>query len=97
MIIPSIDLQQGRTVLLIGHRVSTLRHADHIIVLDAGRIIEQGSHEALLAAGGHYADLDRKQRLESDLDEVDGAQMLNSASEPAAPTLSAPRHEEVKR
>ena len=91
------QVQQGRTVLLIGHRVSTLRHADHIIVLDAGRIVEQGSHEALLAAGGHYADLDRKQRLESDLDEVDGAQMLNSASEPAAPTLSAPRHEEVKR
>ena len=96
------QVQQGRTVLLIGHRVSTLRHADHIIVLDAGRIVEQGSHEALLAAGGHYADLDRRQRLESDLDEVDGnevvgAQVPNSASEPAAPTLSAPRHEEVKR
>lgn len=101
------QVQQGRTVLLIGHRVSTLRHADHIIVLDAGRIIEQGSHETLLAAGGHYADLDRKQRLESDLDEVDrnevngnevdGAQVPDSASKPAAPTLSAPRHEEVKR
>ena len=101
------QVQQGRTVLLIGHRVSTLRHADHIIVLDAGRIMEQGSHEALLAAGGHYADLDRRQRLESDLDEVDGnevdenevdgAQVPDSASEPAAPTLSAPRHEEVKR
>lgn len=111
------QVQQGRTVLLIGHRVSTLRHADHIIVLDAGRIIEQGSHETLLAAGGHYADLDRKQRLESDLDEVDrnevdrneidrneidgnevdGAQVPDSSSKPAAPTLSAPRHEEVKR
>ena len=101
------QVQQGRTVLLIGHRVSTLRHADHIIVLDAGRIVEQGSHEALLTAGGHYADLDRRQRLESDLDEVDrnevngnevdGAQVPDSASKPAAPTLSAPRHEEVKR
>ena len=106
------QVQQGRTVLLIGHRVSTLRHADHIIVLDAGRIVEQGSHETLLAAGGHYADLDRKQRLESDLDEVDrneidrneidgnevdGAQVPDSSSKPAAPTLSAPRHEEVKR
>ena len=101
------QVQQGRTVLLIGHRVSTLRHADHIIVLDAGRIVEQGSHEALLAAGGHYADLDRRQRLESDLDEVDGnevdenevdgAQVPDSSSKPAAPTLSAPRHEEVKR
>ena len=97
------QVQQGRTVLLIGHRVSTLRHADHIIVLDAGRIVEQGSHEALLAAGGHYADLDRRQRLESDLDETDEARMADSvpAQHRASDQTSAPEpsvlRQEVKR
>jgi ATP-binding cassette subfamily B protein len=55
---------EGRTVFLIGHRVSTLRYADHIVVLENGRIAEQGSHEALIARGGIYAEMDRKQGLE---------------------------------
>lgn len=62
-------IMPGRTVILIGHRVSMLRHADHIVVLKAGSILEQGSHDSLLAANGHYADLERKQNLANQLEE----------------------------
>ena len=47
-------LMRDRTVLVIAHRLATVRHADQILVLDQGRIVEQGSHEALLASGGLY-------------------------------------------
>jgi len=47
----------GRTSIVIAHRLSTIREVDRIIVLDHGRIIEEGSHIALMQAGGHYADL----------------------------------------
>jgi ABC-type multidrug transport system fused ATPase/permease subunit len=50
-------LVKKRTVLIIAHRLSTIRHADNIIVLEAGRIIESGSHEYLLAENGHYSEL----------------------------------------
>jgi ABC-type multidrug transport system fused ATPase/permease subunit len=46
-----------RTSIVIAHRLSTVKHADRIVVLRSGRIIEEGSHEALLASGGHYAEL----------------------------------------
>src|SRR5918994_332096 len=50
-------LLRGRAVLLISHRFSSVRHADRIFVLDRGRVVEQGTHEALLHRGGRYAEL----------------------------------------
>ncbi len=50
-------VMRDRTSLIIAHRLFTVRHADRIIVMRDGRIIEEGKHEALLAAGGHYAEL----------------------------------------
>ena len=55
-------LRQRQSTLLVSHRVSTARHADQIVVLDQGRIIERGSHAELLAHGGYYAELERVQR-----------------------------------
>jgi len=51
------DLSQGKTAIIISHRFSTVRMADRIVVLDAGEIIEAGSHAELVAAGGRYAEL----------------------------------------
>ncbi|WP_135227889.1 ABC transporter ATP-binding protein [Deinococcus fonticola] len=65
------EVARGRTVILIAHRVSTLRHADQIVVLEAGHVTESGTHDELLVLGGHYAELERLQRLASDLDNDD--------------------------
>jgi ATP-binding cassette subfamily B protein len=62
------EFKAGRTTVLISHRVSTVRNADCIYVLDAGRVVEQGTHEELLGAGGYYADLHQKQLLEEELE-----------------------------
>ena len=55
------ELMKDRTTLVIAHRLSTVENADRIIVLDAGRIVESGTHAELLAANGHYAALYRMQ------------------------------------
>ncbi len=54
-------LSQGRTTLVIAHRLSTIRGADKIVVMDRGRVMDEGKHEDLLARGGIYADLYRLQ------------------------------------
>ncbi len=52
-----LEITAGTTTLIISHRFSTVRRADHICVLDEGRVLEQGDHSALIAAGGRYAEL----------------------------------------
>jgi ATP-binding cassette subfamily B protein len=59
-------LLQGRTALVIAHRLSTIRAADRILVMSKGRLVEQGTHDSLLAAGGIYARLHRIQTAAAD-------------------------------
>ncbi len=64
-------LREQQTTLLVSHRVSTARHADRIIVIDAGRIIESGRHDELLANQGYYAELERVQREGGEEDDLE--------------------------
>jgi ATP-binding cassette, subfamily B, multidrug efflux pump len=64
------EFTRERTTILISHRVSTVKHANCIYVLDDGRIREHGTHAQLLALGGYYAELDQKQQLEEELETI---------------------------
>ena len=57
------DVLKGRTSFVIAHRLSTVRHADRILVMDGGRIVEIGNHETLLAKGGRYQEMVALQSL----------------------------------
>jgi ATP-binding cassette subfamily B protein len=62
------DVMRARTTILISHRCSTVKHADQIVVLRDGRIVERGTHDELLLQGGYYSDLYQKQLLEEELE-----------------------------
>jgi ATP-binding cassette subfamily B multidrug efflux pump len=70
-ILKSLKLfMKNRTSIIISHRISTVKDADKIIVLDKGTIAEEGKHDELISLGGIYADLHFKQLLEKELDEL---------------------------
>jgi ATP-binding cassette subfamily B multidrug efflux pump len=63
------DALAGRTSIIVSHRLVAVREADTILVLDGGRIVERGTHSELLAAGGRYWELLRRQQMEEELEE----------------------------
>ena len=65
------DVRQNRTTIIVSHRISTVRDADLICVLHEGRIVERGTHDALIKLGGEYADLYERQLLEEELEATD--------------------------
>jgi len=68
------DALAGRTSVIVSHRLTAVREADWILVLDGGHVVEQGTHETLVARGGRYWELLRRQQLEEELETVNGKQ-----------------------
>jgi ABC-type multidrug transport system fused ATPase/permease subunit len=83
-------VMRGRTSIVIAHRLSTVRHAHRIIVLRSGEIIEEGTHDALLASGGHYAELYNTYFRHQSIEYIEKARELASVTSAEAES-SGPR------
>jgi ABC-type multidrug transport system fused ATPase/permease subunit len=75
------EIMRDRTAIVIAHRLSTVKHAGRTIVMDHGRIIEEGRHEELLARGGHYAELYNTYFRHQSLEYIDSFQLTATADE----------------
>ena len=71
------NVMQGRTTIVISHRCSTVKNLDHIIVLDEGRIVEEGNHEQLLQKHGLYAEMYRRQLIGEELEETENGDLFS--------------------
>ncbi len=79
------ELRRGKTTLIIAHRISTIQHADHILVLEDGKPAEYGTHSELLKKGGIYRSVFDKQQLEKQLqaDQADLPENVLPGGDPA--------------
>jgi ATP-binding cassette subfamily B protein len=78
------DALTGRTSVIVSHRLVAVRDADRILVLDGGRIVEQGTHAELQASGGRYWELLRRQQMEEELEEATAVPAEGRESSPEA-------------
>ncbi len=97
-----VDVTRGATAILISHRFSSVRHADGIVVLAGGKVIEQGTHEELLAADGRYAELFRLQAQrftedEAETESVDAADLVGDGDTTSGATSGSGPALEVVR